>query len=31
LTIFHICSHQKSRDMSSMVLLKPKWPAAGKS
>src|SRR5579875_385274 len=31
LTDFHICSHQKSRDMSSMVLLKPKCPAAGRS
>jgi hypothetical protein len=23
---FHICGHQKSRDISSIVLLKPKYP-----
>ena len=31
LTNFHICGHQKSLEISSMVLLKPKCPADGKS
>ena len=31
LTDFHICGHQKSLEISSMVLLKPKCPADGKS
>ena len=31
LTSFHIWSHQKSREISSKVLLNPKCPAAGKS
>ena len=31
LTDFYICGHQKSLEISSMVLLKPKCPADGKS
>ena len=31
LTDFHICGHQKFLEISSMVLLKPKCPADGKS
>jgi hypothetical protein len=31
LIVFHTCGHQKSWDISSMVLLKPKCPAVEKS
>jgi hypothetical protein len=31
LTAFHIWSHQKSREMSSNVLLNPNYPTVGKS
>ena len=31
LTDFHICGHQKSLEISSMVLLKPKCPTNEKS
>ena len=31
LTDFHICGHQKSLEISSMVLLKPKCSTDGKS